>query len=268
MESSCIIFYIFVCLHTYKYNFLFCPPLKCHRCIVQTPCRCAICQWERAQTHVHIVIICVFGSMYYDLGKNRCLQKGNHHWACDARGIATSWQLWIWTPRRKPWNLGMTKHTEWFEGNVNPWIMIQNPQCCLIAGSTFRINWYQLITFVGIRVNETDNDFFYSRLAIIGFWVVFGVQKRCKGITRWAPLSHHSSQKRWFKDLDIWKLQMNDRGLGGLRASPLLPRFCLSWKWIVGPLSTRSPKIQVGYSYPNWKAKEQRELVRTVRPSL
>ena len=227
-----------------------------------------ICQWERAQTHVHIVIICVFGSMYYDLGKNRCLQKGNHHWACDARGIATSWQLWIWTQRRKPWNLGMTKHTEWFEGNVNPWIMIQNPQCCLIAGSTFRINWYQLITFVGIRVNETDNDFFYSRLAIIGFWVVFGVQKRCKGITRWAPSSHHSSQKRWFKDLDIWKLQMNDRGLGGLRASPLLPRFCLSWKWIVGPLSTRSPKIQVGYSYPNWKAKEQRELVRTVRPSL
>lgn len=204
--------------------------------------------------------------MYYDLGKNRCLQKGNHHWACDARGIATSWQLWIWTPRRKPWNLGMTKHTEWFEGNVNPWIMIQNPQCCLIAGSTFRINWYQLITFVGIRVNETDNYFFYSRLAIIGFWVVFGVQKRCKGITRWAPLSHHSSQKRWFKDLDIWKLQMNDRGLGGLRASPLLPRFCLSWKWIVGPLSTRSPKIQVGYSYPNWKAKEQRELVRSVLP--
>ena len=112
--------------------------------IVQPPCRCAICQWERAQTHVHIVIICVFGVHVLWPRHKQMLAEGEPPLGhpCDARGIATSWQLWIWTPRRKPWNLGMTKHTEWFEGNVNPWIMIQNPQCCLIAGSTFRINLY------------------------------------------------------------------------------------------------------------------------------
>ena len=84
----------------------------------------------------------------------------------------------------------------------------------------------------------------YSRLAIVGFWRCRGNAKEVKRDNKMGPIvpsvfTKKMIQRSWcLKAADEWE------GSRGLRASPL-PRFCLSWKWIVGPLSTQVGCLKV-----------------------